>query len=98
MGEVIEFPKNEKTEFHQDPINAEAISNAHTIVHFAVDLLNDCGYDVNNEKTVKDLGMIANFLYATMVRARGEEHVLGEVMDDIQNELTMLKKILDDIN
>lgn len=97
MGDIINFPKPQKIVEPKSTLNGLAIDNSHTIIHFAVDLLQEQGYDIQHERFTKDMGLIANFLYAAQIRAQGEEHVLSEVMDDIQRELEMLKKVLDDI-
>lgn len=97
MGDILKFPTKPTKPPVESYLDKTAVDNSHTIIHFAVDLLREEGYDINNEQFTKDMGLIANFLYATQVRCSGEQHMLGDVMDDIQRELEMLKKVLDDI-
>ena len=93
MGKVIDFP------YHRldNPID-HAMEHIQPIIYETVASLSDLGYDVQSEKFRKDMGVVTNLLYATIKRQLDEHHMLHDVLDELDNELKMIRKILDDID
>ena len=93
MGKVVEFPYDKI----ENPID-HAMDHVQPIVYDAVASLSDLGYDVLNEKFQADMSVVTNLLYAACKRQLDEHHLLHDVLDELDNELKMIRKILDDID
>lgn len=97
MGTVIEFPYGEISNplaYDQDPV----MDHVHEIIHKLVDHMAQLGYDVNNEQTIHDLGVMSNFMVGILMREFGRDHFLHETLDELWIELNKLREMANDIN
>jgi len=98
VGKVVEFPYGEISNPLDDDNKDVVLEHVEDIIHLAVDHMSTIGYDIKDEKFGTDLGVIANLLFASLKRQYGEDHMLHDVLDEIHNELSEIRKILGDIN
>ena len=91
---VVNFPfekiRNPIADAHKARMN-----EATDILYGIIIGLVEKGYvPTEHEGMVGDLGVVLNILYATICRAEGEEHFLHEMLDEVSEILSEMKKEL----
>ena len=98
MGDVVEFPYGEIRNPIDDDNRDPVLDHTQEIIYSTVAHMAELGYDVSNEKMQKDMGVITNLMVGVLMRDFNRQHFMHEVLDELYNELEMVREILDDID
>lgn len=98
MGEVVEFPYGEISNPVDDENWDYVLEHCQELIIELVDYMDELGYDAKDEQLIKDIGVVSNFLYAAMKRYVKQDHIMIEALDEIYDELEMIRKEIGDFN
>lgn len=95
---VIEFPYGR--------IRNPLVDHGHTQMDYACEILEaaiiravELGYTPTSyDGGVEDYGVMLNIIYATLSRAKGEEHFFHEMLDEVSSVLAEMKSEMKDDN
>lgn len=90
---IIPFPQKQTPEkWTQETFDLET---THYLMNIVVEELADLGYDIDNDVLKKDIGVLANLMYASFQRNHANtEHIFHFVLDECDHMIQEVKSYM----